>query len=130
MAATAAACGRALGVARSEIERKPISGLAREHILRLVLAPRTSLRLRVVPGATRSRVVGRHGDAWKVRVSAPPEGGKANDAVLSVLADVLDVSRRDLELVSGRSSRDKVVALDGMTLEAAEERLRAAAGSA
>ena len=93
-------------------------------------ALRTSLRLRVVPGATRSRVVGRHGDAWKVTVSAPPEGGRANDAVLGVLADVLDVTRRDLELVSGRSSRDKVVVLDGMTLDTAERRLAAAAESA
>jgi uncharacterized protein (TIGR00251 family) len=105
----------------------PISGLAREHILRLVVALRTSLRLRVVPGATRSRVVGRHGDAWKVRVSAPPEGGRANNAVLAVLAEALDVTRRDLELVSGRSSRDKVVVLDGMTLATAEQRLAAAA---
>jgi hypothetical protein len=95
-----------------------------------VVALRTSLRLRVVPGATRSRVVGRYGDAWKVRVTAPPEGGRANEAVLAVLAEALDVSRRDLELISGRSSRDKVVALDGMTFEAAEERLAAAAESA
>jgi uncharacterized protein len=93
-------------------------------------ALRTSLRLRVVPGATRSRVVGRQGDAWKVRVSAPPEGGRANDAVLGVLADALDVTRRDLELVSGRSSRDKVVALEGMTLDVADRRLAAAAESA
>ena len=88
---------------------------------------RTSLRLRVSPGATRSRVVGRHGDGWKVRVSAAPEDGRANDAVLALLADALGVARRDLELVSGRSSRDKVVALDGLSLEAAERRLAAAA---
>ena len=93
-------------------------------------ALRTSLRLRVVPGAARSRVVGRYGEAWKVRVSAPPEGGRANAAVLAVLADALDVARRDLELVSGRSSRDKIVVLDGLTLDAAEQRLAAAAESA
>ena len=90
-------------------------------------ALRTSLRLRVVPGATRSRVVGRHGNAWKVRVTAPPEGGRANDAVIALLADALHVPRRDLELTSGLSSRDKLVALDGLTLEAAEARLAAAA---
>ena len=55
----------------------------------------TTLRLRVVPGATRSGVVGRHGDAWKVRVSAPAEAGRANDAVLALLADVLGVVRRE-----------------------------------
>ena len=90
-------------------------------------ALRTSLRLRVVPGATRSRVVGRHGDAWKVSVSASPERGRANDAVVALLAEALRVSRRDLEVTAGRSSRDKVVALDGLTLETAEARLSAAA---
>ena len=91
-------------------------------------APRTSLRLRVVPGTARPGVVGRHGDAWKVRVSAPAEAGKANAAVLTLLADALDVPRRHLELTSGQASRDKVVALEGLSGEAAEARLTAAAG--
>lgn len=89
--------------------------------------PRTSLRLRVVPGANRPGIVGRHGDAWKVRVSAPAEGGRANDAVLDLLARTLEVSRRDVRLTVGSSSRDKVVVLDGVTEEAAETRLEAAA---
>jgi hypothetical protein len=92
-----------------------------------VKAPRTSLRLRVVPGTTHPGVVGRHGDAWKVRVSAPAEGGRANEAVLELIADALDVSPRDLELTSGRSSRDKVVALAGLSPEDAEMRLADAA---
>jgi uncharacterized protein len=92
-----------------------------------VKAPRTSLRLRVVPGTTHPGVVGRLGDAWKVRVAAPAEGGRANEAVLDLIADVLDVSRRDLELTSGRSSRDKVVALAGLSAEEAETRLAGAA---
>ena len=74
-------------------------------------------------------MVGRHGDAWKVRVNAPPEAGRANDAVLSLLADALQVTRRDLELTAGRSSRDKVVVLDGMSRETAEARLADAAGA-
>jgi uncharacterized protein YggU (UPF0235/DUF167 family) len=86
------------------------------------------LRLRVVPGATRPGIVGRYGDAWKVRVAAAPEGGKANDAVLTLVAGALGVSRRDLELVSGRSSRDKVVTFVGLSPEAADERLAEAAG--
>jgi hypothetical protein len=88
---------------------------------------RTSLRLRVVPGAPRSGIVGRHGDAWKVRVSAAPEAGKANDAVLDLLARTLDLPRRDLELTAGRASRDKVVAVGGLTSEAADDMLAAAA---
>lgn len=94
-------------------------------------APRTRLRLRVVPGTTHPGVVGRYGDAWKVRVTAPPEDGKANEAVLSLLAEALHVPRRDLALDSGRTSRDKVVSLAGVTDDDAEMRLAAAAkGSA
>ena len=90
-------------------------------------APPTSLRLRVVPGATRPGIVGRHGDGWKVRVAAPPEGGKANDAVLTLVADALQVPRRELELASGQASRDKVIRLVGLTPQAADERLATAA---
>lgn len=92
-------------------------------------ALRTSLRLRVVPGAPRAGVVGRYGGGWKVRVTAPAESGKANEAVLRLLADTLGVPRRDLELTAGRTSRDKVVALDGLAGEVAESRLIDAAGS-
>jgi uncharacterized protein YggU (UPF0235/DUF167 family) len=95
-----------------------------------VKAPCTSLRLRVVPGTTHPGVVGRYGDAWKVRVTAPPEGGKANEAVLMLLAAALDVPRTDLEVTSGRASRDKVVTLAGVTIEVADARLSAAARSA
>ena len=91
-------------------------------------AQRTTLRLRVVPGARRPGIVGRHGDAWKLRVSAPAEAGRANEAVIALLAEKLDVSPRDLELTSGHSSRSKVVGLYGMTLETAESRLAASVG--
>jgi uncharacterized protein len=92
-----------------------------------VKALRTSLRLRVVPGSKRPGIVGRYGNAWKVRVVAAPEGGKANDALLDLLARTLDLPRRDLELASGKASRDKVVVLEGLTSEAADDMLEAAA---
>ena len=60
-------------------------------------------------------------------MSAPAQAGRANDAVLALLAQTLEVPRRDLELTSGQSSRDKVVALDGMTSQIAETLLSAAA---
>jgi uncharacterized protein (TIGR00251 family) len=95
-----------------------------------VTAQRTTLRLRVVPGARRPGIAGRLGEAWKVRVVEPAEDGKANSAVLALLAQTLRVPRRDLELTSGRSSRDKLVALAGLSKEAADERLSAAASAA
>ena len=70
------------------------------------------LKLRVASGARRPGFAGRHGDAWKVRVSEPAEGGRANEAVLRLIADALGVSRRDVELVSGHTSHDKVVAVN------------------
>jgi uncharacterized protein (TIGR00251 family) len=90
--------------------------------------PSTRLRVRVSPGASRSGVVGRYGDSWKLRVAAIPERGRANDAVLDLLAATLDVPRSNVELVTGQAGRDKVVALRGLSAGEAESRLEAAAG--
>jgi uncharacterized protein (TIGR00251 family) len=84
------------------------------------------LQLRVSPGASRAGIVGRHGDAWKVRVAAPPEDGRANDAVIRLLADALALPRRDISIVSGHGARDKVVSLAGIAPEDAERRLESA----
>ncbi len=88
------------------------------------------LTLRVSPGASRSAVVGRHGDGWKVRVAAAPEDGKANDAVVRLLAENLALPTRDVEIVSGRASRDKTVAVTGIVSEELERRLAKASGAA
>lgn len=89
--------------------------------------PSTRLRLRVVPGSARPGIVGRHGDAWKVRVGAAPERGRANDAVLDLLANTLSMPRRDVRLVAGHGARDKVVELDGIAEEEALRRLETGA---
>jgi uncharacterized protein (TIGR00251 family) len=87
------------------------------------------LQLRVSPGAKRSAIVGRHGAAWKVRVNAAPEDGKANAAVVKLLADTLSLRERDVEIVSGHASRDKTVALAGVRPEEIERRLAEASGA-
>jgi uncharacterized protein YggU (UPF0235/DUF167 family) len=61
-----------------------------------------------------------------VRVTAPPDAGKANDAVLDLLAETLAVPRRDLTIEAGGASRDKVVSLGGMSEATADARLGAA----
>ena len=91
---------------------------------------KTRLRLRVVPGAARSGVTGRHGEAWKLRVAQAPERGKANSAVLDLLSEALRVPRKQLELVRGDTARDKVVTVTGLSLEEAEHRLALAAEQA
>jgi uncharacterized protein len=93
-----------------------------------VVAPTTRLRLRVAPGASTPRVVGRHGDSWKVRVAAAPERGRANDAVLELIAETLAVPRASVTLVSGGSSRNKIVELSGIAPDEIERRLATAGG--
>jgi uncharacterized protein len=83
----------------------------------------TRLRLRVIPGSARSGVVGRHGDAWKLRVTAPPERGKANEAALHLLAGALRVEPGALRLVAGHGARDKTVEVAGLSADEAERRL-------
>ena len=80
-------------------------------------AASTRLKLRVSPGARRPGFAGRHGDAWKIRVAEPPEDGRANEAALRLLAATLEIPRARLALVSGHSSRDKIVVLDGVEQE-------------
>lgn len=91
-------------------------------------APTTRLRLRVAPGSKQAAVVGRHGDGWKVRVAAAPERGRANEAVLALLAETLSLPRESLSLVAGGGSRDKVVELAGLAPEEIERRLARAGG--
>ena len=75
------------------------------------------------PGARRSEVVGRLGDAWKLRVRSAPERGRANDEVSELLARTLCLPSRDVRIVSGHASRDKLVEVDGLTVGEAERRL-------
>lgn len=84
------------------------------------------LRIHVQPGAGRSAVVGRHGDALKVRVAAPPIEGRANEACRSLVSEVLGVPEPDVELVSGQSSRTKRFRLNGLDAEEGEKRIRVA----
>jgi uncharacterized protein len=85
------------------------------------------LAVTVAPGARREELVGRHGDGWKVRVTAMPERGRANDAVVVLLADALGVSSEAVRVVAGHGSRRKVVEIDDLGEEEAGRRLDAAA---
>jgi uncharacterized protein len=73
------------------------------------------LRVRVHPGARGTRVRGwREDGVLRVDVAAPPEDGRANEALTRFLAEVLGLDRREVEVVRGHASRDKVVAVKGM----------------
>ena len=89
-------------------------------------APSTRLRVRVSPGARRVGVSGRVGELWKLRVTAPAEGGRANEAVVRLLAETVGVPRRSVTLVSGHGAREKVVELEGVEPAEVERRLEGA----
>ena len=83
----------------------------------------TRLKLRVVPGASRDRVVGVLGDALKVCVSAAPEKGKANKRIVAMLAACLGVAGRDVRVVAGETARDKRVLVVGLSTTELRNRL-------
>jgi uncharacterized protein YggU (UPF0235/DUF167 family) len=94
--------------------------------------PETPVRvaIHVRPGASTTRVGGEHAGALVVRVTAPAEHGKATAAALDALADALSLPRRTVTLVTGATSRRKIVAIDlpgpdAPALRRTIERLRA-----
>lgn len=81
------------------------------------------IRLRVQPRASRNEVAGEHGDALRVRLTAPPVDGAANEALVRFLAERLGVTRSAVRLVAGASGRSKVVEIDGLGEVQARARL-------
>jgi len=84
------------------------------------------VRVHVQPGAGRTAVSGRHGDALKVKVGAPPQGGRANDAVVALLAEVLGVAASAVTIVGGATSRSKRLKVSGVAPADVERRLELA----
>jgi uncharacterized protein len=72
-----------------------------------------TLLIKAVPGARRSQIVGMLGDRLKVRIAAPPEGGKANKAICELLAAALGVKPRQVEVIAGHTSAEKTVRIEG-----------------
>lgn len=74
---------------------------------------RITLTLHIQPGAKKTEFAGLHGDALKIRLAAPPVDGKANEALVRFLADVLDLPKSAVTLKSGQTSRRKVLEVTG-----------------
>ena len=81
-------------------------------------AVRFSVRLQ--PRASKNEIVGLQGISLKVRVTAPPVEGMANDALVELLSKELQTSRRNVCIVSGHSSRTKVIEISGVDLESVQ----------
>jgi uncharacterized protein (TIGR00251 family) len=88
------------------------------------------IRVRVQPGAKKPGVVSYKGGVLRLKVSAPPLDGRANDAVVEAVAGLLGVRRSQVSLIRGERSREKTLRVDGLSQLGAEARLAAAAKAA
>jgi uncharacterized protein len=84
------------------------------------------LRVHAQPGAGRTAVQGVHGDALKVRVAAPPEKGRANDACTALVAELAGVKPAAVSLTSGATSRAKRFTVTGVEVDELVRRLELA----
>ncbi len=82
-----------------------------------------TLAVRVHPGARRNDVAGLHAGAVKISIAAPPEDGRANEALIAYLAELLKVPRARISLVSGAGSRSKVLRITGKSAAEVEAAL-------
>jgi uncharacterized protein len=76
---------------------------------------RVRLSVRVQPRASTNGIAGIHGNSLKVRLTAPPVEGAANEALVNFLADTFAVPRRAIKILAGESSRSKIVEIEGVT---------------
>ncbi len=89
---------------------------------------RARIKVRVQPRASKDQVLGFRGDVLRLRVTAPPAEGKANDAIVTLLAETLGIAKGRVRIVRGRSSREKVVLVESVAQEEVQRRLAAFAG--
>ena len=82
------------------------------------------IRIRVLPRASRNQIVGMEGGVLKVKLTAPPVEGKANQALRSFLSKRLGLAKTRVEIVSGEKSKLKSVSILGLSAEEIEARLR------
>ena len=82
-----------------------------------------AFQVQVTPRASRNEVEGITGNALKVRVTAPPVEGAANQALIDLLAERLKVRKSQIEIVAGQTSRHKMISVVGLPPSEVEERL-------
>jgi uncharacterized protein len=86
------------------------------------------IKVRVQPKASRNQILGYQDDRLRMRVTAPPEGGRANEAVITLLAEALSIAKSRVKIVRGHTSREKLVVVESLGQEEAQRRLASQPG--
>ena len=81
------------------------------------------IHVKVVPGSSREGIVGWLGEALKIKVQAPPEKGRANEAVVALLAQTLAIDSSAITVVSGHTSPAKVLEIEGFDASSVRQAL-------
>ena len=81
--------------------------------------------MKVTPNASRNELVGLTGGAWKIKIAAAPDKGKANKELIDFLSEILQVKKSSLTILKGQTSHNKIVAVEGLPEDAVIQRLSA-----
>ena len=84
---------------------------------------KAEISVRVHPNAARNEVVGITDGVWQARVSAPPVKGKANNELIALLSQFLGVGKSQISIIKGHTTRNKVIAINGLSQEDIIQRL-------
>lgn len=82
-----------------------------------------TLSVKVIPNSSRDEIMGLHDTALKIKVSAPPENGKANQAVILALAKALHINKTSIKIISGQTQPHKQIQINGITSQDIEQLL-------
>ena len=91
-----------------------------QDILKSIIVPTSNavaLRIKVVPNASRTKIIGVLGDRLKVSVAAPPEAGKANKMVEALIAKTFKISQKQVSVAAGLNQPQKRIEIQGLTIE-------------
>ena len=84
----------------------------------------TIIQVKVIPNAAQNKIEGWQENILRIRIRAVPEKGKANETLIAYLAEKLDISKSSISLISGQSARIKRVAIEGLSKDEIEKRLK------
>ena len=85
----------------------------------------TVIKVKVIPRSSRTEILGKENDIYRMKLTAPPVEGKANKAVIELLAEKLGVPKREIEIVSGKTGRLKTIRIRGLAAGEVAQALKA-----